>query len=100
MAIKKKAGNAGYDKFREDLSAGELGTVYVFHGEESYLREYYLAEMRKSLVPAGFEEFNYHRLEGKGLTAQTLQEICEAMPMMAQRTMVQIVDLDFFKMNE
>ena len=56
MAIKKKAGNAGYDKFRADLSSGELGTVYVFHGEESYLREYYLAEMRKSLVPAGFEQ--------------------------------------------
>lgn len=100
MAIKKKAGNAGYDKFRADLAAGELGTVYVFHGEESYLREYYLAEMRGSLVPAGFEEFNYHRLEGKGLTAQTLQEICEAMPMMAERTMVQIIDWDLFKLNE
>ena len=100
MAIKKKAGNAGYDKFRADLAAGELGTVYVFHGEESYLREYYLAEMRKSLVPAGFEEFNYHRLEGKGLTAQTLQEICEAIPMMAERTMVQIIDWDLFKLNE
>ena len=84
----------------EDLAAEELGTVYIFHGEESYLREYYLTQMRKQLVPEGFEEFNYHRLEGKSVTMQLLQEICEAMPMMAQRTMVQIVDLDLFKMNE
>ena len=101
MAVKKKSGgDAGYDKFRADLDAGTLGTVYIFHGEESYLREYYLTQMRKQLVPDGFEEFNYHRLEGKGVTAQLLQELCEAMPMMAQRTMVQIVDLDLFKMNE
>ena len=101
MAVRKKSGeNAGYEKFRADLSAEALGTVYIFHGEESYLREYYLSEMRKQLVPEGFEEFNYHRLEGKGLTTQNLQEICEAMPMMAQRTMVQIVDYDLFKLNE
>ena len=101
MAEKKKTGgNAGYDKFRADLAAGTLGTVYIFHGEESYLREYYLSEMHKALVPPGFEEFNYHRLEGKGLTAQALQETCEAMPMMAERTMVQIIDWDLFKLSE
>lgn len=36
-----------------------------FYGEESYLREYYLGQMRKALVPAGFEEFNYTALEGR-----------------------------------
>ena len=101
MAGKKKtSGNAGYSKFREDLAAQSLGTVYIFHGEESYLREYYLSEVRKQLVPSGFEEFNYHRMEGKGLTVQMLQEVCEAMPMMAQRTMVQVVDWDLFKLSE
>ena len=56
--------------------------------------------MRKALVPEGFEEFNFHRLEGKGLTAQTLTETVEAMPMMAQRTLVQVVDWDLFKLAE
>ena len=74
----KTGGNAGYEKFRADLSAETLGTVYIFHGEESYLREYYLGELRKQLVPAGFEEFNYHRLEGKDLSVQTLSEMAEA----------------------
>ncbi len=101
MAGKKKNdGTAGYETFRADLEHGTLGTVYIFHGEESYLREYYLTQMRKQLVPEGFEEFNYHRLEGKSVTVPLLQEVCEAMPMMAQRTMVQIVDWDLFKMNE
>ncbi|MBE6962999.1 MAG: DNA polymerase III subunit delta [Ruminococcaceae bacterium] len=94
----KKTG--ALQKLKADLASGTVGCAYVFHGEESYLREYYLGELRKTLVPAGFEEFNYHRLEGKDLTAQTLSEIAEAMPMMAERTLVVVTDLDLFKMPE
>ena len=101
MAVKKKTGgNAAYDTFRGDLAAGTLGTVYIFYGEESYLREFYLSELRKKLVPAGFEEFNYHRLEGKSLTVQALTEAAEAMPMMAERTMIQVTDWDVYKLPE
>lgn len=100
MAVKRKpAGDAGLGKLKDALAAGELGTVYIFHGEESYLREYYLSEMKKHLV-AGFESFNFHRMEGKGLTVQALAETVEALPMMAQRTMVQVVDWDLYKLNE
>lgn len=100
MAVKRKsAGDAGLEKLKDALAAGELGTVYIFHGEESYLREYYLSEMKKRLV-AGFESFNFHRMEGKGLTVQALAETVEALPMMAQRTMVQVVDWDLYKLNE
>ena len=53
----------------------DRGNAYLFYGEESYLREYYLGEIRKRLIPAGFEEFNYHALEGKDLTAQSLTEM-------------------------
>ena len=83
----RKTPNKGYQKLKSDLSAGNIGQVYIFYGEESYLREYYLGEIKKKLVPAGFEEFNYHRLSGKTLTMQELNEAVEAMPMMAERTL-------------
>ena len=38
MAEKKTAAK-GYQKFKADLAAGTLGEVYIFCGEESYLRE-------------------------------------------------------------
>ena len=67
---KKSAKNEAYQKLKTDLKEGNpLGNAYLFYGEESYLREYYLGEIRKTLIPAGFEEFNYHALEGKDLTA-------------------------------
>ena len=102
MAYAKKApkSNEVYQKFKADLSAGTVGCAYIFYGEESYLREYYLGELRKKLVPAGFEEFNYHRLEGKDLTVQALTEMAEAMPMLSERTLIVVTDFDIFKLGE
>ena len=102
MAYGKKAPakNEALQKLKADLSGGTPGCAYIFHGEESYLREYYLGALRKVLVPAGFEEFNDHRLEGKDLTVQTLAETAEAMPMMAERTLIVVTDFDLFRLGE
>jgi len=100
MAKKAEKSSAAFRKLKEDLAAGTLGNAYIFHGEESYLREFYLGEMRKALIPAGFEEFNYHVVEGKGLSMQALTEMAEAMPMLAERTLIQVTDPDLFRLNE
>ena len=102
MATAKKATkkSEAFQKLKTDLKEGSLGCAYIFYGEESYLREYYLGEARKLLIPAGFEEFNYHKLEGKNLTIQDLAEMAEAMPMLAERTLLVVTDLDLFKLNE
>ena len=94
----KKSG-AALERLRADLKAGSPANVYIFYGEETYLRSYYLEELHRLLIPAGFEEFNYHRLSGKGLTVQELAEVTEAMPMMAQHTMVVVTDLDIFRLT-
>lgn len=102
MAYKKKTAstNESFQKLKEDLATGTLGCAYIFYGEESYLREHYLEQLRNKLIPSGFEEFNYHRLEGKDLTIQQLTETVECMPMMAERTLTVVSDLDLFKLNE
>ncbi len=102
MAYAKKTRKAdeAFQKLKTDLAAGTAQNAYIFYGEETYLREYYLKELRRKLIPAGFEEFNYHTLEGKDLTAETLAETAEAMPMMAERTLIVVSDFDLFKLNE
>ncbi len=102
MAYAKKSpgSNAALQKFKADLSAGTPACAYIFYGEESYLREHYLEALRKKLIPAGFEEFNYHRAEGKDISVQALTEMAEAMPMMAEHTLLVVVDFDIFKLGE
>lgn len=97
---KKATKSEALQKLKKDLKNGEAGCAYIFYGEESYLREYYLGELRKQLIPSGFEEFNYHKLEARDLTVQLLAETAEAMPMMAERTLITVADYDLFKLNE
>jgi len=102
MADRKKApsGGAALKKLKADLAAGTAGSAYIFYGEESYLREFYLGKLRETLIPQGFETFNYHALDGKELTAEVLEETAEAMPMMAERTLIVATDWDIFKLAE
>ena len=100
MAKEKKEKTPGYEEFHDALQSGAVGNVYIFHGEETYLMQQAVAELQARLVPAGIEEFNYHRLAGKGLTMQEVVEAAEAMPMMAERTLVTVEDMDLFKLDE
>lgn len=100
MAKEKKEKTPGYEEFHDALQSGAVGNVYIFHGEETYLMQQAVAELQARLVPAGFEEFNYHRLAGKGLTMQEVVEAAEAMPMMAEHTLVTVEDMDLFRLDE
>lgn len=96
----EKKPDEGYRQLKKDLSAGTIGSLYIFHGEEAYLRDYYLEQMKEKLIPAGMDSFNYHLLPGKTLTVQKLAEIVDGLPMMSQRTMVVVSDYDIFKAPE
>ena len=39
MPPKNKPDTSGLDKLKKDLSTGKPGQLYIFHGEETYLRD-------------------------------------------------------------
>ena len=47
MPPKPKADLAGYQQLKKDISAKQPGQLYIFHGEETYLRDYYLGRLQK-----------------------------------------------------
>lgn len=95
MAVKEQ--NNGFKKLKNDLKTGEFAPLYLFYGEESYLREYYLGELRKKAVDPAFADFNLIELEGKGLTPDALTDAVESCPVMAERKLVIISDFDLYK---
>jgi DNA polymerase-3 subunit delta len=100
MAKKKPNDAAGLDALKAALKTGNYARLYLLHGEEAYLREYYLGQLRKKLVSGPMEEFNYHRFEGKSLDLDDLSGAVEMLPMMADKTLVEVVDYDLFKTSE
>ena len=97
MAKNSSADAAAVKQLKSDLAAGTLGRLYILHGEEAYLRDFYLGQMKKKLLPAGMEAFNLHVFQAKECEPKALGQVVDCLPMMSQRTMVVVYDYDLFK---
>ena len=100
MPPKNKPDTSGFETLKKDLSAGKPGRLYIFHGEETYLRDYYLDKLRDTVLTGGLGEFNRHDLDAKGMNPHALEEAVDCLPMMAERTLVLVTDYDLFKAGE
>ncbi len=100
MAAKQKADSSAYQKLKQDISAGTLGCLYVLYGEEAYLRDHYLGRMKQLLIGQGMAEFNLHTINGADFTVQGLEQTVDCLPMMSERTMILVSDLEFSQLNE
>ena len=81
-------------EWKELYAAWEKGTiapVYLFHGEEEYIKQSALARLRSLLLPAGLEALNETILEG-AVEAGRVIEAAETLPMMAERRLVVVKD--------
>ena len=100
MPPKNKPDTSGFDKLKKDLSAGKPGQLYIFHGEETYLRDHYLNRLREVILAGGLGEFNRHDLSAKDMSPHALEEAVDCLPMIAERTLIEVTDFDLFKAGE
>ena len=98
MAKKEKP--SSLPQLKQQIRNKDLGRLYVFHGEEVFLLNHYLGQMKKLLLDDLTESFNFTRLTNETFQLQTFADAVEAMPMMAEATFVQVDDVDFFKFPE
>ena len=97
---KPEADNRGFEQLKQDIKLKKPANFYIFYGEEAYLRAHWLDRLHKLLVEPFAEAFNYHRLTSESFSVRALIDSVEAMPMMAERSLVQVDDSDFFKLPE
>ena len=48
---KKPTDNTAMRELKRALRDGSLKNLYLFHGEEAFLREYYLGQLKQVLLP-------------------------------------------------
>ena len=89
-----------FGRLKQSIRNRSLDRLYFFHGEETFLLDHYLNEMRKKTVDELTWDFNYHRFNNENFTVQDFADSVEALPMMAEHTFVEVDEIDPFKMNE
>lgn len=85
---------------KQAIRQKEPGRLYFFCGEEVFLLHHYLEQLRKCIVEELTESFNFHKLTSETFDIQNFADSVENLPMMAERTMVWVDEIDFFKFGE
>ena len=96
----KKQTTNGFAELKAALKAKSPERLYFFYGEEMFLLRYYLEQLKKQRIDDLTESFNYHRLTNETFDMQTFADAVENLPMMSEYTMVQVDDVDPFKLTD
>lgn len=97
---KKLAPDSGLQTLKASIRGKKLDRLYFFYGEESFLMAHYLEEVKKQLLSPLTESFNFHRFNSENFALDEFTEAVENLPMMAEHTLVQVDDVDLFKLSE
>ena len=90
----------GLQELKAAIRAKQPDNLYFFHGEETFLMNHYLEQLKKLLLDELTESFNYHRFNNENFEIREFADAVENLPMMAEHTLVLVDDVDIFKMNE
>ena len=82
-------------ELKEQLKEKKLKRLYVFYGEEEYLKEFYIKKIEELVPDCGLEEFNRIKLDGN-CDYSTYDMAFEGMPMMSDRRILLIRDSNIF----
>ena len=97
---KKEVDRVGLQNLKHAIRQKQVQNLYFFHGDEAFLLNHYLEQMRKLLLDELTESFNYHRFNHENFDIQAFGDAVENLPMMAEHTLVQVDDVDLFKLTE
>jgi DNA polymerase-3 subunit delta len=99
MAKKTEQPN-NLQQLKTDIRNKTPQRLYFFHGEEVFLLQHYLEQLKKILTDDLTESFNYHKLTSESFDLQVFADAVENLPMMAEYTMVWVDEVDLFKLPD
>ena len=86
------------DLARSVARGTDLAPVYLLHGEEGFYIDR-LIKLFENLVPEADRDFNLYTLYGPETTMATVHEVCRRFPMMADRQVVVLKELQSVNAN-
>ncbi|NLI57094.1 MAG: DNA polymerase III subunit delta [Clostridium sp.] len=77
----------GIKILKDDIKNNNFKNLYVFYGEEEYLKKFYINKIEETILEDNFKSLNKVVLDGK-IEDDKIVEACETMPFFSQRKLV------------
>lgn len=81
-------------ELKKELAQGQIRPAYLLAGSEPLFRDESLAAIREAVLAGASEDFNLDRLTGDRLSAGILSDSLQTLPVMAERRLVVVSQLD------
>lgn len=82
---------------KKELSSGKLMPLYLFYGDEVYIKDTCEKKLMDLVPDGGFPEFNHFRFEGKDTELSEYDNALQSFPVMTDKKLVLIHDSGIFK---
>jgi DNA polymerase-3 subunit delta len=86
-----------YDALLRSLPKGELAPVYYLHGPEDILKDEAVQAIIDRALDPGLRDFNFDQRSAGQLDPEAIFALCTTLPMMADRRVVVLRDLEGWK---
>ena len=80
---------------KRDLQEGRVQSIYLFYGEEGYLRSQCVDMVKSALFPED-DTMNITAFSGEHLTEKAILDLADTMPFFADRRLIIVEDSGFF----
>lgn len=81
------------EELKKIIKDNKLDGIYYLNGNEQFLLDYYYDRM-KEVVEGALPELNFIELDGRKIDFDLLSDACSSYPMMAERKLVAVIDMD------
>ncbi len=96
----KTANPINHSKALDQLNKGEIAPVYVLFGEEKYLQDDLIDKIMQSCLDSATRDFNCDVFYGGEVSADKIISIARSFPMMAQRRVVVVKEMQQLKATD
>lgn len=86
-------------ELRQQIKSKEFSNAYLIYGEEDYLKEYYVSQLKEKIVDKTFESFNFHSFDGKNTALDDILKDAQMLPMMSEYNFVLVRDYPIEKIK-
>lgn len=88
-----------FEKFKSDVKSQNISNFYIFHGKEDYMKNFYIKKIQDLLIDETFKSFNLDKFDENSFNVDEFCNCIESIPVMAERKVIIVRDLNLFKLN-
>ncbi|MDD6734751.1 MAG: DNA polymerase III subunit delta [Clostridiales bacterium] len=89
--------NDSFLQLKQQIKNKQIGNLYLFFGEEVFIKDMYLEHMQNLVPDGGFGDFNRIFLEGRDISSDKVDDALDSFPMMAEKKIIIIKNSGIFK---